>query len=105
MSEWSQPALLKPVWERELSEFAHYLDQQRTDSIMARSIAPQTGRSWLPRRAKVELFEQIRREFEFGVGTISGVSRKLGAHRRLVCEALNIAVPAESKPQRVGCGS
>ena len=53
----------------------------------------------------MELFEQIRREFEFGVGTISGVSRKLGAHRRLVCEALNIAVPAESKPQRVGCGS
>jgi transposase len=28
-------------------------------------------------RAKVELFEQIRREYEFGVGTIQGVSRKL----------------------------
>jgi transposase len=47
----------------------------------------------------VELFEQIRREYEFGVGTISGISRKLGVHRRMVREALNSAVPAESKPQ------
>jgi transposase len=50
----------------------------------------------------VELFEQIRREFEFGVGTISGVSRKLGVHRRLVREALGSAVPVESKPQQRG---
>ena len=28
---------------------------------------------------KVELFEQIRREYEFGVGTVLGVARKLGA--------------------------
>jgi hypothetical protein len=28
-------------------------------------------------RAKVELFEQIRREYEFGVGTIAGVAKKL----------------------------
>jgi transposase len=48
----------------------------------------------------VELFEQIRREYEFGVGTISGVSRKLGVHRRMVREALNSAVPLESKPQQ-----
>ena len=48
----------------------------------------------------MELFEQIRREYEFGVGTISGVSRKLGVHRRLVREALNHAVPTESKPQQ-----
>jgi transposase len=46
----------------------------------------------------VELFEQIRREYEFGVGTIRGVSRKLGVHRRLVREALISAVPAESTP-------
>lgn len=46
------------------------------------------------------MFEQIRREFEFGVGTISGLSRKLGVHRRLVREALRSAVPAESKPQQ-----
>ncbi len=59
----------------------------------------QRKRSWLTRRDKVELFEQIRREYEFGVGTISGVSRKLGVHRRMVREALNSAVPAGNKPQ------
>src|ERR1035437_1032880 len=57
-------------------------------------------RSWLTRRDKVELFEQIRRELEFGVGTIAGGSRKLGVHRRLVREALRSAEPAASKPQR-----
>jgi transposase len=51
------------------------------------------------RKATVELFEEIRREYEFGVGTIQGVARKLGVHRRLVREALNGAVPAE-KPGR-----
>jgi transposase len=45
------------------------------------------------RKATVELFEEIRREYEFGVGTIQGVARKLGVHRRLVREALNGAVP------------
>lgn len=48
----------------------------------------------------MELFEQIRREYEFGVGTIAGVSRKLGVHRRMVREALNSAVPGGSKPQQ-----
>ena len=48
-------------------------------------------------RAKVELFEQIRREYEFGVGTIQGVSRKLGVHRRLVREAIRSALPARRK--------
>ncbi len=47
------------------------------------------------RKATVELFETIRREYEFGVGTIQGVARKVGVHRRLVREALNGAVPAE----------
>ena len=37
----------------------------------------------MERRAKVELFEEIRREYEFGAGTVSGVARKLGVHRRL----------------------
>jgi len=44
-------------------------------------------------RAKVELYEEIRREYEFGVGTIKGVSRKLGVHRRMVREAVANAVP------------
>jgi transposase len=48
----------------------------------------------------VELFEQIRREHEFGVGTIAGVSRKLGVHRRMVREALRSAEPAATKQQR-----
>ena len=43
----------------------------------------------------MELFEEIRREYEFGVGTIQGVARKLGVHRRLVREALANAIPAE----------
>lgn len=52
------------------------------------------------RKATVELFEEIRREYEFGIGTIQGVARKLGVHRRLVREALTGAVPVVKVPQR-----
>src|SRR6201987_25374 len=52
----------------------------------------------MKRRAKVELFEQIRREYEFGVGTIKGVAHKLGVHRRMVRQALAHAEPPERKP-------
>ena len=38
--------------------------------------------------AKVELYEQIRREYEFGIGSVIGVARKLGVHRRMVREAV-----------------
>lgn len=48
-------------------------------------------------RCKVELFEQIRREYEFGAGTIQGVARKLGVHRRMVREAVRSATPARRK--------
>jgi len=52
-------------------------------------------------RAKAELFEKIRREYEVGVGTIQGVARKFGVHRRTVREALANALPAHrKKPQR-----
>jgi hypothetical protein len=54
----------------------------------------------MERRAKVELFEQIRREYEFGVGSIKGVARKLGVHRRMVRQALADAQPPERKPSR-----
>ena len=47
----------------------------------------------MERRARVELFEQIRREYEFGVGTVVGVARKLGVHRRMVRQALADAQP------------
>ena len=36
----------------------------------------------------MELFEEIRREYEHGAGTIRGVAKKLGVHRRMVREAL-----------------
>ena len=36
----------------------------------------------------MELFEQIRREYEHGGGTIRGIAKKLGIHRRMVREAL-----------------
>lgn len=49
------------------------------------------------RREKVELFEQIRREYEFGVGTVKGVARKLGVHRRMVRQALADAQPPQRK--------
>src|SRR3972149_6222167 len=50
------------------------------------------------RKASVDLFEAIRREYEFGIGTIQGVARKFGVHRRMVREALGKAVPAEKPP-------
>ena len=43
----------------------------------------------------MELFEEIRREYEFGIRTIVGVARKFGVHRRLVREALGSAIPVE----------
>src|SRR5208337_4874488 len=53
------------------------------------------------RRNKVELYEQIRREYEHGAGTIRAVARKVGVHRREVRRALTSAVPAErKKPER-----
>jgi len=52
----------------------------------------------MERRAKVELFERIRREYEFGIGSIKGVATKLGVHRRMVRQALMSAEPPERKP-------
>jgi transposase len=48
-------------------------------------------------KASVELFEALRREYEFGIGTVQGVARKFGVHRRLVREALASALPAPRK--------
>ena len=45
----------------------------------------------------MELFEKIRREHACGVGTIQGVAKRLGVHRRMVREALADAVPRERK--------
>ena len=45
----------------------------------------------------MELFEQIRCEYEHGGGTIRGIAKKLGIHRRMVREAVLRAVPMERK--------
>ena len=41
----------------------------------------------------MDLFEEIRREYEFGVASISGVARKFGVHRRMVREAIESSIP------------
>jgi hypothetical protein len=43
----------------------------------------------------VDLFEQLRREHEFGIGTIAGVAAKFGVHRRVVRQALSGALPPQ----------
>ena len=47
----------------------------------------------------MELYEEIRREYEFGVGTIRGIARKLRVHRRMVREAIVQAVPPLGNPR------
>jgi len=55
----------------------------------------------MDRRSKVELFEQIRREYEHGAGSIRKVARKFGVHRRMVRQALaNALPPARKVPER-----
>lgn len=41
----------------------------------------------------MDLFEELRREYEFGLASISGVARKFGVHRRMVREALESSIP------------
>jgi hypothetical protein len=47
------------------------------------------------RKATVELFEESRRDYEFGIGTIQGSVRKFGVHRRQVREVMNDAQPTQ----------
>lgn len=51
----------------------------------------------MTRSDKVELFEQLRREYQFGAGTIVGVDRKFGLHRRMVRQAIANALPPDRK--------
>ena len=69
--------------------------------ILFRGLSPGNEDGLAIRRSKVELYEQIRREYEHGAGTIRAVARRLGVHRREVRQALASAVPPErKKPQR-----
>ena len=54
----------------------------------------------MERRLKVELFEQMRREYEHGCGTIIGTAEKYGVHRRMVRQAVENAVPPDRKKPR-----
>ena len=74
-----------------LSENAQYSDAQRLSGV------DPERRNSLDWRAKVELFEEIRREYEFGIGTIAGVAKKLTVHRRMVREAIGSALPTPRK--------
>jgi transposase len=51
----------------------------------------------MDRRANVELFEEIRREYELGAGTIQAVAKRFGVNRRMVRQVLKNAVPPERK--------
>jgi len=49
----------------------------------------------------VELFEPLRREHEFGIGTIAGIAAKFGVHRRLVRQAIGGVLPPKHRfPER-----
>jgi len=54
----------------------------------------------MERSARVELFEQMRWKFEFRVGTIKEIARKLGVHRPMVRQALAAALA----PERAAAG-
>lgn len=51
----------------------------------------------MKRRSKVELFEQIRREHEFGGRSIRALASHFGVHRRTVRQALEGALPPERR--------
>lgn len=52
----------------------------------------------MTRRTKVELFESIRREHQFGeASSIRALARRFGVHRRMVRQALVSAIPPERK--------
>ena len=50
----------------------------------------------------MELFEQIRREYRFGVGTVRGVAKQLGVHRRMVRQAIASAIPPGAQGSGTG---
>ncbi len=51
----------------------------------------------MERKKKVELFEQMRRDYEFGNISIRGIAKKYGVHRQTVRQAIKDALPPERK--------
>jgi transposase len=51
----------------------------------------------MERKAKVELFEQIRRDFEFEKASVRSIAQKYGVHRRMVRQAIESAMPPARK--------
>lgn len=49
----------------------------------------------MDRRRKVELFEEIRREYRFVAGTIQEVAKRLKVHRLMVRQTLASALRPE----------
>jgi hypothetical protein len=82
---FSRILMISVFWTGPVRRFnpAHPLDER----VLWFGRSPNGGDS-LDWGAKVELFEQIRREYEFGIGTIVGVATKLGVHRRMVRDAI-----------------
>lgn len=51
----------------------------------------------MQRKVKVELFEQLRRDYEFGNCSIRALAARYGVHRRMVRQALASSVPPVRK--------
>jgi hypothetical protein len=73
--------------------------------ILIRGFGPGSEDGLSTRRSKVELYEQIRREYEHGAGTIRAVARKWGVHRREVRRALASAMPAARAEEATTCAA
>src|SRR5713101_8414110 len=65
-----------------------------------RSILRKRQEAWDGEESEGELFEQIRREYEFGIGTVKGVARKLCSRAMLddAQGAACIAIEAGESP-------
>lgn len=51
--------------------------------------------------AKLDLFELLRQEHEYGVGTIAGVAANFRVHRRLLRESPGVPVAESTAPNHV----
>ena len=48
-------------------------------------------------KGKIDLYAKIRREYQWGVGTIRGIAQMFKVHRRLVRDALDSPFPPKRK--------